>query len=334
MSASAWRHDPAARVALLAIAISGIAALALEVVWTRILTLSFSGTVYSFAIMLASFLFGISCGSHAAASIDASPDPVRYFAFVELWLGFSVACSDLARTSCPGCRELVWGLTAVSQGNFAFGAISAQSFGGALSWFRRCILGATFPAAVRICTFDAREAGRGAGSVYAANTAGAILGSLFAGFVLIPTVGSLIAGRARHVFAANGCMLARRSPGRGHSLSGRSWPLWQARCSSRASSSSASRQTVANYSLQQNTRPELIYHGEGIAHSVDIVRAANRNIIMMVDGNTEADTSFIQRRHFILKGHLPLLLHPAPREVAVIGLGLGITLSATDAIRR
>ncbi len=85
-----------------------------------------------------------------------------------------------------------------------------------------------------------------------------------------------------------------------------------------------------NYGLQQGTtRPELIYHGEGISHRVDIVRCAKGNIIMMVDGNTEADTSFIQRRHFILKGHLPLLLHAAPREVAVVGLGLGITLAAT-----
>jgi spermidine synthase len=31
----------------------------------------------------------------------------------------------------------------------------------------------------------------------------------------------------------------------------------------------------------------------------------------------------------VLKGHLPLLLHPDPREVAVIGLGLGITLAST-----
>ena len=50
---------------------------------------------------------------------------------------------------------------------------------------------------------------------------------------------------------------------------------------------------------------------------------------MMVNGNIEADTSLTQRRHFILKGHMPLLLHPNPRRVAVVGLGLGITLRAT-----
>jgi spermidine synthase len=49
----------------------------------------------------------------------------------------------------------------------------------------------------------------------------------------------------------------------------------------------------------------------------------------MVNGTMEADTTYAQRRHFILKADLPLLLHPAPRDVAVVGLGLGITLGAT-----
>jgi len=47
------------RIVVVAIAISGLAALALEVVWTRILVQSFSGAVHSFAVMLACFLFGI-----------------------------------------------------------------------------------------------------------------------------------------------------------------------------------------------------------------------------------------------------------------------------------
>jgi len=335
--APAWRHDPAAaRVTLLAIALSGLAALALEVIWIRILTLSFSGTVYSFAIMLASFLFGIFYGSRQAArNIDASPDPVRFFGFVEIGLAFFVALLGLGAYLAPKLSSfLVWGLTGVSHGNFAFGAIAAQfAVGGMLILIPTMLLGATFPAAVRICTRDARHAGAGTGRVYAANTAGAVLGSLFAGFVLIPAVGSrasLVVLAA--IFAANGCLLLWQSAGRRFAV------LGHARTAIPLGATLAvslivlllPRQTVANYGLQQSTQPELIYHGEGIAHSVDIVRASNGNIIMMVDGNTEADTSFIQRQHFILKGHLPLLLHPAPREVAVVGLGLGITLAATE----
>jgi len=334
--ASTWRHDPAAaRVALFAIAMSGLAALALEVIWIRILTLSFSGTVYSFAIMLASFLFGIFYGSRQTARmIDAHRDPVRFFGFVELGLALCVALLGLGAYIAPKLSgPLVWSLTAIS-GNFAFGAIAAQFVvGGALIVVPAMLLGATFPAAVRICTRDVRHVGAGTGRVYAANTAGAVLGSLLAGFVLIPAMGSraslvLLAA----VFAANGCLLLWQSAGRTFSV------LRHARAAAALGATLAAglavlilpHQTVANYGLQQTMQPELIYHGEGTAHSVDIVRSSKGNIIMMVDGNTEADTSFIQRRHFILKGHLPLLLHPAPREVAVIGLGLGITLAATE----
>jgi len=211
--------------------------------------------------------------------------------------------------------------------------IVSSLVGGLLIVVPTTLLGATFPAAVRICTRDARHAGAGTGSVYAANTAGAILGSILAGFVLIPVIGSrasLVVLSA--IFALNGCLLLWSSAGGAFSEFRHpraAVPLGLALVAGIAVLS-LPRQTVANYSLQQTTQPDLIYHGEGIAHSVDIVRAANGNVIMMVDGNTEADTSFVQRRHFILKGHLPLLLHPAPRDVAVVGLGLGITLSATE----
>src|SRR5208337_1828329 len=51
---------------------------------------------------------------------------------------------------------------------------------------------------------------------------------------------------------------------------------------------------------------------------------------MTINGGGEADTSSAARLQFILKAHLPLLLHPDPKDVAVVGLGLGITLSATN----
>jgi len=89
-------------------------------------------------------------------------------------------------------------------------------------------------------------------------------------------------------------------------------------------------QSVVNFNLQKTTNPDVLYHGDGVAHTVDLVRTAEGNTVMMINGNIEADTTMVQRRHFILKGHLPLLLHPNPTDVAVVGLGLGITLAATE----
>ena len=240
-------------------------------------------------------------------------------------------------TEFPGARvfgRLLWGFTAVTRGNFGFASVVAQFIvSGLLIALPTLLLGATFPAAVKICTPSAGRAGFGTARVYAANTAGAIVGSLLAGFVLVPLLGSrvslLVIGL---LFCANGLMLLDRCAGRAFASlrDARVLGLLAIGVVAAGITLALPRQTVMNYNQQGTTRPDLIYHGEGVAHSVDIVRAQNGDVIMMVDGNIEADTSFIQRRHFILKGHLPVLLHSAPQqEVAVVGLGLGITLAAT-----
>ena len=46
-----------------AIALSGLTALGAEVVWTRLLSLLFGATVYTFSIILAVFLVGLGIGS-------------------------------------------------------------------------------------------------------------------------------------------------------------------------------------------------------------------------------------------------------------------------------
>ncbi len=46
------------------------------------------------------------------------------------------------------------------------------------------------------------------------------------------------------------------------------------------------------------------YHGDGVSNTTDIVENDRGVVIMMINGNIEADTSLIQRRHFILKASL------------------------------
>ena len=54
---------PGARLVYFAIALSGFTALGSEVVWTRLLSLLFGGTTYTFAMILAVFLVGLGIGS-------------------------------------------------------------------------------------------------------------------------------------------------------------------------------------------------------------------------------------------------------------------------------
>ncbi len=324
------------RAGMIGIGLSGMAALALEVVWMRILTQSFSGAVYSFSIMLSCFLFGIYYGSKQVAHvIDRQSEPIRWFAFLELIIGVSVAVLGILTYFVPRLfSNLLWLLTAALKGKFGFACTVAQFFVSALLIAVPTIfLGATFPVAVKICTPTVKSIGRGTAKVYAANTAGAILGALVGGLVLIPTFGSRVSLlMIAAMFLATGLFLLHKADGRGWKNLGQPQvvTLVVVFAVSVISVLLLPKRIVVNFSFAGNEKAQVLYHGEGVAHNVDIVKTDNNVVIMMVNGTIEADTTYSQRRHFILKAYLPLLLHPKPREVAVVGLGLGITLSAIN----
>jgi spermidine synthase len=330
-------YDPTlVRAGLIGIGLSGLAALALEVVWMRILTQSFSGAVYSFSIMLSCFLFGIYFGSKKVADvIDGRADPMRLFGFLELSIGLTVALLGILTYFVPRFfSNLLWLLTAISKGHFGFACTAAEfAVSGFLIAIPTILMGATFPVAVKICTPTIDSIGRGTARVYAANTAGAIVGSLLGGLVLLPAFGNrvsllVIAG----IFTLTGLYLLYRAANRGWAT------LKDPQIVTVVGLFAAfvivalllPRQIVTNFYYAGNEKFNVIYHGEGIAHTIDIIRTDKNVTIMQVNGTLEADTTYSQRRHFILKAHLPLLLHPHPREVAVVGLGLGITLSTTN----
>jgi len=322
------------RVAL-AIGISGFAALALEVVWIRILVQSFSATVYAFSIMLACFLAGIFIGSEREGRrVDVLRRPAERLIRLELALFVYVALLAVLTYLVPGFfGTLLWGLTALSGGAFGPASIIAQALAAAVLIILPTIwLGATFPLAVKVYARDIKERATDTGTVYAANTLGALLGALVAGFVLIPLLGarnSLLAIAALFLLAALVAFPLSEKP-----AESRDRPLRQVAVAAGAVIGVVAvllpRQILANFNRQQTAQPHVVYHGEGVAHTVDIVRTPANDTLMMVNGNIEADTTLVQRRHFILKAHLPMLLHrDDAKDVAVIGLGLGVTLAAT-----
>ena len=74
----------------LAIALSGMAALGGEVVWTRLLSLLMGGTVYTFSIILAVFLIGLGIGSSVGA-VAARGSPRAALGFCQMFLTLAIA---------------------------------------------------------------------------------------------------------------------------------------------------------------------------------------------------------------------------------------------------
>ena len=154
---------------------SGAVSFALEVLWTRLLTHLFGGTIHAFSIMLACFLAGIALGGLLAGRLARDRATAR--------LGFAAAQGLVALLSLASYRFIdLWlpengGLG--GKALYAFLAMAPATL----------FIGATYPLAVRIATAGAGQTANAAGAIYAWNTLGAILGALLTGFVVLPALG-------------------------------------------------------------------------------------------------------------------------------------------------
>ncbi|MCG8455058.1 MAG: fused MFS/spermidine synthase, partial [Holophagales bacterium] len=329
-----------ARAAVLAFGISGFGSFALEVVWTRIMLISASATVYAFTAMLSCFLFGIFLGSYGVAKLaDRSRDPIRLFSWMELGVGASVAILALVTSRLPELFGAFLGaaIQLAPGGREHALVLATLALSGLLLVVPTTLLGATFPVALRLYTTNVRQIGSRAGSLYAANTLGAVLGSLCAGLVMIPTLGtrtSLVV--LAILFAANGVYLAladRADAPRGAGLGRRIRPAMAAAIVGIVAACllalAQPYRVTLNFNQRAGVDTELLYHGEGVQSTVDVVRSRSGVTSLILGGNVEADDGPTQMRHFVLKGHLPLMFLEQPKEVLVIGLGMGITLRST-----
>ena len=78
------------------------AALAFEIVWFRILVLSFGSTVYSFSAMLSVFLLGIALGSILLGPIaDRAARPLRVLTLIQLGVAVFTLAGYLAVNEMP-----------------------------------------------------------------------------------------------------------------------------------------------------------------------------------------------------------------------------------------
>ncbi len=155
--------------------VSGVVSFTLEVLWTRLLSHLFGGTIYAFSIMLACFLSGIALGGLAAGRLaqEQGRAQVLFIAAQVLtavfsWLSYSVICTWLPE-----------GSTLAGNALYAFLVIAPATL----------FIGATYPLAVRIGAQQAQQAAGVAGRIYTWNTIGAISGALLTGFFILPALG-------------------------------------------------------------------------------------------------------------------------------------------------
>ncbi len=318
------------RIILFAMLLSGLAALIDEVAWTRVLGLVVGPTTYAFSLMLASMIAGLGLGAAIGAGVAARRGlTLASFAWIELLVGMT------SLAVIPFFGQLpIWVGRIVTKYVERYSMIQATEFliFFALMLVPTTFLGMTFPIASRLYAKSNASLGTEVSAIYVFNTAGAILGSLIAGFLLIPFVGSqwaLIAAALINTLA--GIMLQPRSytrlaAGLAVASAISFLPRWNAELMSSGAYKYAP-YYAANADLESMlTSGRLVYYKEGATTTVS-ARRQRGNTLLAIDGKVDATDSGDMPTQKML-GHLPLLLTENAKNVAIIGLGSGVTAGA------
>jgi spermidine synthase len=323
--------------------LSGAAAMVYELAWTRSLSLVIGSSVYAFSAMLTTFLVGLALGSFLFARIWGRRQvDAALFGTLEVAIGFIALALTPAFGRLPDLVLAILTRTTPSSG----GALLAQFASSFLVMIiPTTIIGATFPCAVQICSGTLTRLGRDVGRVYSANTVGTIAGALLAGFLLVPWLGaraSMVVGAAVNT-AIGLTVLAAAGPARPLwrraaiaplavlFLAGVMFlPRWDPRVMAGGVSIYVERFTAAAdpAALFRETAAarQLLFYREGINSTVAVERT-EQMISLRVDGKVDASNGPDMATQLML-GHLPLLLHPNPERVLIIGLGSGVTVGA------
>ncbi|MCH7836587.1 MAG: fused MFS/spermidine synthase, partial [Chloroflexi bacterium] len=165
---------------------AGLAAVSLEVLWTRALATRFTSTVYSFTTILVVFLLCLGVGSLLVTWLDLRKLVTRTtIAVIMVGAGLSGLLSVFFLTRLPAVP-----LSEPNDSN-SLGLVQTQEFLQALVVVSLPTLffGLSFPVlcCLRHRTYSA--IGGSIGSVYLANTAGSVVAPILTGFFLIPAWG-------------------------------------------------------------------------------------------------------------------------------------------------
>ncbi|MEI9812967.1 MAG: fused MFS/spermidine synthase [Acidobacteriota bacterium] len=307
-------------------ALSGAAALGAEVVWTRLLAMLMGSTTYVFSIILAVFLIGIGIGSTAGAWLGRTARPRVALGWCQMLLSVAIAWTCYAISdSLP-----YWPINPflASSPWFTFQIDMARALWTilppALLW------GASFPLALAAIGTLKQDAAKSVGSVYAANTVGAIVGALSVSLYLVPTIGTQNTQRVVLLVSAMSALTALFPYVRRYNAAAFGTVLSASLMLSiwLATEVHAVPGEFIAYGRQMPTmlnQSTVVYTKEGINSSVAISTWPAGQVYVNVNGHVEATTELYDMALQRMVGHLPGILHPNPKSVLGIGFGAGVS---------
>jgi spermidine synthase len=304
-----------ATVLLVAAAISGFGTLALEVLFVRILSQRTEASVYTFGLMLVTFLLFLAAGAALVARWLDTRDPWRF-------LGWTQMAAVVAILVAPLVFELVPVLALYSRDDSLSERLLRFSVGSLIVLGPSvCLIGVVLPSTWKLAALSASGVGRQIGVLTGVNTLAGVGGSLAAGFFLLPRLGL---GGSILLVAGLYALLAIAGYWRGY-RGIRRWAGCAACVAIVAVWYGLGAWRVNFQPLQEGEK--LVRYRDGETAAVAVIESPDGQRALKVNHTYSLGSSSAAIRE-VRQGRLPLLLHPRPRRVAFIGVATGITASA------
>jgi len=293
---------------------SGLLALSAETIWTRMFAQVLQNSVYSFSAILVVFLFSLGFGgllSHKLVRVSQPPKLVLIFLLTlgAIALGFSIVVFN----------TLTNGLDYIAKGASWFNyllAVFKLSF--LVVFVPTAIIGAIFPFLLKAAPQIKHEAsGNFVGKLVLYNSFGSTIGPIIAGFILLEAVG--IWTSIKFIAVSYGILALIIT----YSLNGKNKIKWMIM------------PLIGIFGIIMLANPPMVrlrtnetisdmwQSSDGV---VSIVKS-KENIEMRLDNfYVLGDSKSILVEQ--MQAHVPLLLHPNPKNVLFLGMGTGITAGA------
>ncbi|MBB3108120.1 spermidine synthase [Paenibacillus phyllosphaerae] len=324
-----------------AFAISGLTSLSYEVLWTRSLTYFFRDTVYDFALVLTVFLFGIVLGSYACSRLlHRIHRPVEAFGMVQVAIGLYSLVTLLIIHKLPYAINHLQTMSTLymqyGDGYWLAGLFIKLGYTVLIVLIPTSLFGSTYPLIGKIFLQNADQVGKQVGLLNSLNTLGSAIGALLSGFVFVSLLG--LHNSIKTLALLNCCIgfmlcvlvLPKKGRSRMKAVVAASFisvivvaavvPRWD-----------HLRMSISflepDQALEQSVR--LLYYNENSMDMVSVVEVVPYEQKFLTTNRlyTQNTSNMGQTEDHRRLGHIPLLLHPDPKNVLVVGLGAGMTLS-------
>ncbi|MBN2187948.1 MAG: fused MFS/spermidine synthase [Chitinispirillaceae bacterium] len=312
-------------IVLVTYAVSGFAAMGYEITWTRILITYMGNTVYAFSAMLTSFLLGLALGSLLLSYfVNRCSRLFACFGMLQIGIGAYILVllcffGYHSRLVLPFLNP--YPVVSDIPGMF----LKAL----ALMLAPTILMGASFPVATRLYVTHISTVARKVSALYSWNTIACIVGSTVTGFLLIPYIGfekSLVFLLILNIGSGVALLAAEpflRFPVKVPAV------IAVLVCAAAGIMFTPRAIIHTMHETVFHKEEKIIYYQETPYGIVEVLKNPSGRRLVQDDFDI-AGTGLTYCASQKPLGHLPMLLHPHPQSVFIIGFGAGGTSYAVN----